>query len=344
MVFGLLVAGGLLALAELALRLFVPVDALRFAWEREDGVLEVRPGASPGATRLLPKPNSSLTSDDGPHAWVTRIDANGFRSAGETRPSDPSRYRVLAVGDSWIFGTSTSQGHTFAERLEAELGAVEGRRAEVINAGVPSFGAFDMLVRYDEALRWLEVDAVLVGLPHNADPAHLRADQRARWYAGLQSGPPSEVRLYLALRLALAGLRTERYAAGVDAAVDDVYSGDLRALVADAQDRGLDVTVVAWPNRAGSRPPLTKVLGELQLPPVPVAAPGLGQRSCFGFRDEGHPSEAGAAAAAVRVAAVVRSRRSDADWVDVPSCDEGDAIGPGKAHAPPRPRASIGPR
>jgi hypothetical protein len=57
---------------------------------------------------------------------------------------------------------------------------------------------------------------------------------------------------------------------------------------------------------------------------------GLSQRSCFGFSDEAHPSEAGAQSAAMHVASVLRSGKSDVGWVASPSCDENAGIGPGK--------------
>lgn len=339
---GLAVAVVLLGSVELALRLLVPRDALVFSWERSDAVLQVAATGRPDEVRLLPKPSSTLVSNDGAHAWLTEINTQGFRGARDTVPADRARYRVLAVGDSWVYGTSTSQGHTFVERLEAELGAVGGRPVEMINAGVPSFSAFDMLARYHEALTWLQVDAVVVGLPHNASVQRARAELRDRWYAGMRAGPTSEVRLYLGLRLLFARLRTDRYAPGLAGDETATAAADLRALVLDATGRGLDVVVVAWPSREGERQPLGPLLSSLALPPAPVAAPGLAQRSCYGFTDLGHPSEAGAAVAAQRVAAVMSSRRSDADWVDTPSCDDNDAIGPTKPHAPPRSRAAFG--
>jgi lysophospholipase L1-like esterase len=315
--------------------LVVPRDALLFSWEKSDAVLEAHAGTSPRDVRLLPKPNSSRSDQDGPHVWHTRINAQGFRGSTPTRPSAPDRYRVLAVGDSWVYGISTSQGHTFAERLEAELGDVDGRKAEVINAGVPSFSAFDMLVRYHDAMAWLKVDALLVGAPHNEGIQSARAALRKRWYAGIEAGPQSDLYLFLGLRRMLAWLRTPRYAPGLDATAATAAMADLRALTEDGKKRGLAVVFVAWGNRwengSVSRGDLRRWAGL----DATLAAVGLSQRSCFGFSDEAHPSEAGAQAAAVHVASVLRSGLSDGAWVDQPNCDENDAIGPGKQRSGP---------
>jgi hypothetical protein len=338
---GLSVAVLLLGTVELALRAFVPRDSLLFAWERSTAVLEVHTGNDPRQVRLLPRPSSARVDQDGPNAWATRINGQGFRGQVDTVPSAPERYRVLALGDSWVYGISTSQGHTFAERLEAALGKVEGRPVEVINAGVPSFSGFDMLVRYHEALAWLEVDAVLVAAPHNESVQSARAGMRERWYAGVEAGPASDLRIYLALRRLFVWARTPRYAPGLvpDAAGESL--ADVRALVDDARQLGLQVAFVAWGNRWQDggvvRGDLSRWRGQVE---APMAAVGLSQRSCFGFSDEAHPSEAGAEAAALHVAAVMRSGLSDADWVDTPSCDDNDAIGPGKAQSP-RPYAAV---
>ena len=328
--FSLFVSTGLLGGAELALRLVVPRDTLLFSWEKSDAVLQAQTGASPRDVRLLPKPNSSRSDRDGEHLWSTQINAQGFRGSTPTVPSAPDRYRVLAVGDSWVYGISTSQGHTFAERLEAELGEVDGRRAEVINAGVPSFSAFDMLVRYHDAMAWLKVDALLVGAPHNEGIQSARAALRKRWYAGIEAGPQSELFLYLGLRRMLAWARTPRYAPGLDATAASAAMADLRALIEDGTKRGLAVVFVAWGNRWENGGVTRGDLSQWRGLGAPLAAVGLSQRSCFGFSDEAHPSEAGAYSAAVHVASVLRSGQSDSTWVDRPSCDDNGAVGPAK--------------
>ncbi len=335
LVFGVLVSAAFLGGAELLLRLFVPRDALLFSWEKSDAVLEARSGTSPRDVRLLPKPNSSRSDQDGPHVWRTQINAQGFRGSTATLPAAPDRYRVLAVGDSWVYGISTSQGHTFTERLEAALGEVDGRRAEVINAGVPSFSAFDMLVRYHDAMAWLKVDALLVGSPHNEGIQSARADLRKRWYAGIEAGPQMDVFLYLGLRRIVARARNPRYAPGLDATAANAAFADLRALTEDGQKRGLAVVFVAWGGRWENGGVRHGGLSQWQALGATVAAVGLSQRSCFGFSDEAHPSEAGAQSAAAHVAAVLRAGKSDSAWVSSPNCDENDAVGPGKAPSVP---------
>ena len=328
--FGFFVAISLLGISELLLRLFLSKNTLLFSWEKSDAVLEPHAGSNPRDVRLLPHPSSSRSDQDGPHTWTTRINAQGFRGATDTLPRAPERYRVLALGDSWMYGISTSQGHTFAERLEAALGEVNGRPVEVINAGVPSFSAFDMLVRYHDAMSWLEVDALVIGAPHNEGIQVARAELRRRWYASIEAGPPSDLFLYLGLRRLLAWARTPRYAPGLDASAATAAMGDLRALTEDGQKRGLSVVFVAWGNRWENGGVSRSGLQQWSVLDVPLAAVGLSQRSCFGFSDEAHPSEAGAEAAALHVAEVMRTGVSDKGWVDRPSCDDNEAIGPGK--------------
>jgi hypothetical protein len=84
-----------------------------------------------------------------------RFDAAGFRipMGGSAAASGP---RVLALGDSFTFGTGCRAEDTYAARVARGLGG------HVLNAGFPGYGLSQMLVRGRELLPAYRPDLVLV--------------------------------------------------------------------------------------------------------------------------------------------------------------------------------------
>jgi len=91
-----------------------------------------------------------------------RINREGLRGP-EIGPKTPGTLRILALGDSFVFGVGAREGETLPARLQETLRA-RGRRAEVLNAGAPGFGVPDEAAWF---LKWgkpLDPDLVLVAV------------------------------------------------------------------------------------------------------------------------------------------------------------------------------------
>jgi len=68
------------------------------------------------------------------------INPRGFRTEEFALPKPADTYRILNLGDSVVFGWEVRQEDTYGKQLERTLNASnDGRRHEVINAGVPGW-------------------------------------------------------------------------------------------------------------------------------------------------------------------------------------------------------------
>lgn len=331
---GIVVAAVVLLGIEGVLRLTVPRDALLFEWERPHGLIAY---AEDGKA-LVTRPGMQETRYDGPYTWRVRLNDMGLREDGEVPArKEPGTLRILALGDSWMFGFSVDQGKTIPDQLERLLPPkLGGQEVEVLNAGVFGSCAFDMLARYRSFVDAWELDGVLIGQPHNRRRLRQIADQRADWYATVAGTPATSSRLYLLLRRALAPLRMPTYAMPASADADRVAEiGDMRVLAADARTRGLKVWLAELPNdiqdslERGFRPDAGWREG---LGPEGVTWGGhaLGERACWGFVDRGHPSEAGARAIAEAVADTIAGGASLDVPRATPRCADLPEAGPGK--------------
>lgn len=327
-------ASALVLLAvEGGLRLVVPASLLTFSWEREDGMLL----HDPASRTWLPRPGTDTVHQDGPYRWRYAVNAQGLREDGEVTADRPGAWRALALGDSWIFGVSTDQQRTLDRQLEVLLPERLGRPVEVINAGVPGAGAFDMLVRWRALRDRFRVDAVILGEPHNYRRQVAVGDARATWRAGGAPYLPSY--LYLGLRRLLlpwtrAGLR-DPDPEGVAATL-----ADMRQLVDEARAAGLSVWFGVWPSTLEDALRGTGTLGwarwgeALAGSGAALTGHALSQRSCWGWDDHSHPSESGYRALAEAYAERIAGGAEPAGLRAEPSCDAVPGYGPTKPQAP----------
>ncbi len=322
---------GVLALVEGTLRALVPREALVFSYERPNGMLMLDEGAS----TYLPRPLAEEVVPDGPNHWRYRMNAAGLREDAEVpsaRP--PGTRRWLALGDSWIFGESADQSATLAAQLELVLPARGYGPVEVINAGVPGAGAFDMLARWRSLQARWELDGVLLGAPKNIKRQEGVAAERALWYKG-GGAPYLNWYLYLGIRRLMvpytrSGLRDH----DADALATTV--ADLEALVEEARHAGLAVVVGVWPldRAAATRPDpgidYTTVAQPLTARGASVTGARLGSNACWGFKDLSHPSEAGYRVLAEVLADRIQGGPDPGMLRTTPRCEDVPGNGPTK--------------
>jgi lysophospholipase L1-like esterase len=96
----------------------------------------------------------------GPNGEAIRVDSRGLRGEDRLAPFD-AEPRVVAVGDSFVFGLGVEEEETFP----AALGRALGMRVE--NAGVPGYNLTQSVARLEGALAELAPSAVVLGFLEN---------------------------------------------------------------------------------------------------------------------------------------------------------------------------------
>jgi len=172
---------------------------------------------------------------------TVRINDHGMRDEEPVLPKPDDVYRVLGLGDSVAFGAVAPQ-HNYQELAVAALGTVDGRRTELVNAGIPGHGTVQALGWLRRHVEPFEPDAVLLSFTVGndvSDNAHWRSHRvvdghlatRPDQPDGLVEGPYEDgwsaldshlVRLWRARAgRRAAGERLERMRATFDAQVPD---------------------------------------------------------------------------------------------------------------------------
>lgn len=144
-----------LALGELAVRLALPQPRLVIS---PGGLYSADP---PGRCRLTPGYEGRIFNR-AEYSVPIRVNRHGLRGPQIGAPS-AGTLRVLAIGDSFVFGVGVEDDETFVASLAARLTRPE-RPAEGLNAGVPTFGVPDAeswLARHGLDL---EPDVVVLGV------------------------------------------------------------------------------------------------------------------------------------------------------------------------------------
>lgn len=325
-IFGLFVLAGI----EGLLRATVPENELLFAWEHPEGMIGLLGG------RVYVRESSDQHATDGDYPYEYRTNSLGLREDNELTPSvSKDTKRFLALGDSWVFGTSVTQGKTLPDQIEVELGKRLNQSVEVVNAGIPGGSAFDMLARWNELRAQYEFDGVIFNIPHNVSrQKELTASRKTLFQPG-GGAPYINWRTYLVVRRLIAPWTRTPYAEGVAAEPVEEMMADLKTIVEQAQSMGMSVTAVEDPGRLQDAVGVVRQLDlrwRSALEPMGVVFSGhaLNTRDCWGFYDHGHPAEAGAKVLAVVVAQAMATGSSTAGLETVPSCSDVEGVGPGK--------------
>ncbi len=333
---GIAVSLGIMAGIELVLRTTVPEADLLFAWEHPDGMIRLL------GDEVYVREAVSHSLSDGPYTWEARTNSLGLREDEDTPAARPEgTQRWLALGDSWVFGTSITQGKTISDQLELLLTEKTGAQVEVLNAGIPGGSAFEMLVRWSDLTTRLDIDGVILGLPHNQHRQQELSETRGRLYSQTGGAPYLNLRSYLVVRRLIAPYTRPRYADGdvETEAMDSSSVQDLKTIVSQAQERGMKAVVIEWPNDMRLavhtvNPPARRWRGLLEPLGAVFAGHALNTRSCWGFKDHGHPSEAGARATAEVISQVIQGDAAPTQLQTKPACEDVPGVGPGKGEWP----------
>ena len=336
---GLGVALLMLLCVEGALRLLVPHKALLFTWEHPEGFFTFVDQAGPDNRYrhavALARPNVKDVRGDHREPLTYKTNSMGFRESEEIpQRKAAGTFRVLALGDSWIYGFSVTQNKTIADHLERLLPPVVGaKRVEVINAGVPGSSAFDMLHRWETVSRLYDIDAVLLGRPHNGIRQIEAHKDRDRWYQSLLGAPYVDVRLYLVVRKLLAPYThtQEQWTKSEDERL--TMAEDLVRLVKAARARGLPVWMVLSPNPDYEQRLLPEAeriqrdwddnksyVEALEPAGVLFAGHALLERDCWSLSDVTHPSASGALSLAREMVKVIAAGKSRPTLATRPPC------------------------
>ena len=172
--------------------------------------------------------------------------------------------------------------------------------------------------------------------PHNAPDADVPAARRA-WYASTSGAPYFRSFIYLAIRRLILPLSRPRYPdlLGTDSADhNEMTLADLKTIVRDARERKIPTWLLIWPNdMVAAQGPGTELSQWVQPLASDLAGYGghaLTERSCWGFEDTWHPSEAGYGAIAAVAVDVVADGLASTTLATMPTCRSVPGAGPGK--------------
>ena len=150
----------ILLTAEIAIRLFVPVDRWQFRDATQDWMLDKRLG-------WVQKPGLDVTTLT-EFGWTVRFQTNedGLTPPTARREKNAGILRIIFFGDSTVVGRSVPQDKTVNAQLESFL-REKGIPAEVFNAGVQGYSTDQVLLRMEELLPLYKPDIVIYGACDN---------------------------------------------------------------------------------------------------------------------------------------------------------------------------------
>ena len=342
-IYGLIVTATVLAIVEGLLRVAVGPEDWKLSWEKEDGLLLYRSRTYVGGPvdpnqrmqwrkgELSTRAGTDSVQHDGSHGWRVVTNSEGLRESNELGAGPKADRTILAIGDSWMFGVSATQGKTLPDQLESMLPArLNVESVEVINGGIPGANSFHMLRRWHYLRDRIDIDDLIIGLPHNAPDPDVPASRRA-WYKHTSGLPAIDLRIYQGLRRLLLPFGRPHYpdllADGKDQDTVAMTLADLKTIAIDAKSRGINVWLTLWPNDMMAAQSTTIDMTEWVVPLAPYidgyAGHGLKERRCWGFEDLWHPSEAGYLAIASVLAPVIGGEPSQSTLANSPPCNRG---------------------
>lgn len=137
---------------EAGLRLFWDGYYRKYAPDRPWGEFEFHPTRGFALLR-----DAEIVDWDRDFQVVRRHNSRGFRGPEIALDKPPGRVRVLAVGDSMVYGLGVENEQAFPAVMEALDPALQ-----VVNAGVPAYSGAEELVQLREEIGVLRPDVVVV--------------------------------------------------------------------------------------------------------------------------------------------------------------------------------------
>lgn len=106
-----------------------------------------------------------------------RYNALGLRGPEPSPAKAPGALRLAVLGDSFVEGKQVAESDVFTARLE-RLAAADGRRLEVVNAGMGGYGTSDELLLWQRTVAGLRPDLVIVAF----FPNDVRNNVERAWF------------------------------------------------------------------------------------------------------------------------------------------------------------------
>jgi len=98
-----------------------------------------------------------------PNGKFAHINSHGFRGEEFSVDKGGDIFRILMLGDSYVFGYGLSDNETLPFQLEELFNArVMGQEFEVLDAGVPGYGIFQMVNFYKETGKDYDADLIVL--------------------------------------------------------------------------------------------------------------------------------------------------------------------------------------
>ncbi len=145
-----------LMVGEVMLRLTGLAEPGLYKWDSSRGW-----GLVPGVVRMQKREGKAMVS----------INRDGFRGPERRLAHPRDTYRIAVLGDSFAEATQVDYQSTFCAVLERELAscaAIRGRKVEVLDFGVDSYGtAQELLTMRDQAERFSPDAVILAFFPGN---------------------------------------------------------------------------------------------------------------------------------------------------------------------------------
>ena len=110
-----------------------------------------------------------------------RTNSLGLRGPEIPLPKPADVYRILYLGDDAVFASELPEEDCFCKRIEQTLPVSEGRRYEVINAGIPGYCPLLSYLQFKHSLASLEPDLLIL----NIDMSDVADDHQYRRHARL---------------------------------------------------------------------------------------------------------------------------------------------------------------
>lgn len=100
-------------------------------------------------------------------SYVATTDAAGLRE-DSIPPKDPDVFRIVVIGDSYVYGWGVNEVDRWTEKLQPLL-ARDGRKIEVINAGAGGHSPLEYTQRAAFVIPELQPDLLLVSILQGSD-------------------------------------------------------------------------------------------------------------------------------------------------------------------------------